>query len=213
MRNGVENQPVNNVLWIPIEKIKQNAYNPNSVAPNEMKLLYTSIWSDGYTQPVVVVEDDENPGNYIIVDGFHRYTIMKMYEDVRASTDGLLPVVIIKGKKNNLMAATVRHNRARGKHAVGGMSEMVFEMLDNGWKDEEIVSELGMEKDELLRLKHVTGFSKLFEDVEYRRAWETRAQIKAKKAYEERKSLGTAFTDPHWKRAKEYRESVEKDSD
>lgn len=176
-------QPVDRVRWIPLEKVSPNDYNPNSVAQIEMKLLYTSIEHDGYTQPVVTIYDEEND-KYIIVDGFHRYFVMKTSSDIYARCHGLLPVVVIQKDINDRMASTIRHNRARGKHSVQGMSSMVFEMLENGWDDKEICNELGMEAEELLRLKHVTGFSKLFADTEYNKAWMTRRQIKIKHDYE-----------------------------
>lgn len=180
--------PIDLVLWVPLERVRANDYNPNSVAQREMQLLYTSIAHDGYTQPVVTVYNDQDDV-YEIVDGFHRYSTMKANQDIQEKTGGKLPIVVINTDINDRMASTVRHNRARGKHAVSGMSSMVFSMLDNGWKDEDICRELGMSADELLRLKHVTGFSKLFENVEYRRAWETRKQIKLRQQYKEGTSI------------------------
>ena len=177
-------QPVNFVRWIPIEKVHANDYNPNSVAKNEMRLLYVSISHDGYTQPVVTVYD-EAKDQYVIVDGFHRYTTMRLNQDIADRNNGFLPVVVIEKSINDRMASTVRHNRARGKHSVSGMANMVFQMLENGWSDEAICAELGVEPDELIRLKHVTGFSKLFENVEYRRSWETKRQIQLRKQYME----------------------------
>jgi ParB-like chromosome segregation protein Spo0J len=175
-------QPVDLVRWIPIEKVHANDYNPNSVAKNEMRLLYVSISHDGYTQPVVTVYDDAKD-EYVIVDGFHRYTTMRLNQDIADRNNGLLPVVVIDKSINDRMASTVRHNRARGKHSVSGMANMVFQMLENGWTDEAICAELGVEADELVRLKHVTGFSKLFENVEYRRSWETKRQIQLRNEY------------------------------
>jgi ParB-like chromosome segregation protein Spo0J len=175
-------QPVDLVRWIPIEKVHANDYNPNSVAKNEMRLLYVSISHDGYTQPVVTVYDDAKD-EYVIVDGFHRYTTMRLNQDIADRNNGLLPVVVIDKSINDRMASTVRHNRARGKHSVSGMANMVFQMLENGWTDEAICAELGVEADELVRLKHVTGFSKLFENVEYRRSWETKRQIQLRSEY------------------------------
>lgn len=180
----INSQPIDYVRWVPVEKVHANDYNPNSVAKNEMKLLHTSIEHDGYTQPVVTIYDEEND-RYVIVDGFHRYTIMRLYADIRERTGGLLPIVVIRKDINDRMASTVRHNRARGKHSVTGMANMVFSMLDNGWNDADICAELGLEADELIRLKHVTGFSKLFENIEYRKAWETKQQIAIRKQYEQ----------------------------
>ena len=135
------NQPVGNVRWVPFTRVHANDYNPNSVAKNEMRLLHTSISHDGYTQPVVTIYDEEND-RYVIVDGFHRYTTMRLNEDIQAMTGGYLPIVVINKEINDRMASTVRHNRARGKHSVTGMASMVFSMLENGWGDEAICKEL-----------------------------------------------------------------------
>ena len=149
-----------------------------------MKLLHTSIKHDGYTQPIVTIYDEEKK-KYVIVDGFHRYFTCKNNKDIFDTTQGRVPIVVIKKDINERMAATVRHNRARGQHSVSGMSNMVFSMLDNGWKDEEICNHLGMEPDELLRLKHITGFSKLFADTDYNKAWVTKHQIRIKKEFKD----------------------------
>ncbi len=180
----LNSQPVNRVMWVRIDEVCPNDYNPNSVAKVEMKLLYTSILHDGYTQPVVTVFDPEKK-KYIIVDGFHRYYTCLTNKDINERNHGFLPIVVIDKDINDRMASTVRHNRARGKHSVKGMSSMVFEMLENGWEDHEICNELGMEAEELLRLKHVTGFSKLFADIEYKQAWKTKNQILQQKKYKD----------------------------
>jgi ParB-like chromosome segregation protein Spo0J len=178
----LKGQPVDRVRWVPIEKVTPNDYNPNSVAGKEMSLLYTSISHDGYTQPVVTIYNAERD-LFEIVDGFHRYYTCKTNPDILEANHGMLPIVVIQKDINDRMASTVRHNRARGKHSVNGMSSMVFNMLDNGWDDSAICNELGMEPEELLRLKHITGFSKLFEDTSYKKAWQTRKQILARKAH------------------------------
>jgi len=178
-----KDMPVDIIRWVPVDKVTANDYNPNSVAKNEMRLLKTSIMHDGYTQPVVTIWDEEKQ-MYVIVDGFHRFLTMKTNEDVQEMTGGYLPVVVIKKDINDRMASTVRHNRARGKHSITGMASMVFSMLDNGWEDEGICEELGLEADELIRLKHVTGFSKLFESVEYQKSWQTKRQIQLMKDQE-----------------------------
>lgn len=170
-------QPVDLVLWVPVEQVEPNDYNPNSVAKIEMGLLYKSIKHDGYTQPIVTIYDEARK-KYVIIDGFHRYFTCKTNKDIYKANNGLLPVVVLKKDINERMAATVRHNRARGTHSVQGMSSMVFEMLENGWTDEAICNHLGMEPEEILKLKHITGFSKLFEDVEYKRAWETKKMVR-----------------------------------
>lgn len=181
----VKSQPVNYVRWVPVDKIQANDYNPNKVANTEMRLLYVSIFQDGYTQPIVTIYDP-NIDKYVIVDGFHRYFVGKNNKDILERNHGRLPVVVIDKNINERMASTVRHNRARGKHSIQGMANMVFKMLDNGWSDAQICNELGMEPEELAKLKHITGFSKLFKDIEYRRAWETRRQIQIRKEYEEK---------------------------
>lgn len=176
-------QPIDFVRWVPLHKVCPNDYNPNSVAKIEMGLLYKSIKHDGYTQPVVTVYDQEKD-KYVIVDGFHRYYTCKTNKDIFDRNKGHLPIVVIEKDINERMAATVRHNRARGSHSVSGMGNMVFEMLQNGWSDNEICNHLGMEPEEILKLKHITGFSKLFENVEYNKSWQTKNQIRLKKEIE-----------------------------
>ncbi len=173
-------QPIDLVRWIPIDEVEPNDYNPNSVAKVEMGLLYKSIKHDGYTQPVVTIYDPEKK-KYIIVDGFHRYFTCKTNKDIYDANNGMLPCVVIEKDINERMSATVRHNRARGEHSISGMSSMVFQMLENGWSDEEICNNLGMEAEEILKLKHITGFSKLFEDTEYNKAWKTKRMLKIEK--------------------------------
>jgi len=177
-------QPVDRVQWVSIDDVEANDYNPNSVAGKEMKLLYTSIKHDGYTQPIVTIWDEEKQ-KYIIVDGFHRYFTAKQNKDISERNKGRIPIVVIDKDMNDRMAATVRHNRARGSHSVDGMANMVFSMLEKGWKDQDICNHLGMEPEELLRIKHITGFSKLFENAEYKKAWVTKSQILIKKNYEQ----------------------------
>lgn len=176
--------------WIPISKVFANDYNPNSVATPEMKLLYTSVKKDGYTQPVVVIYDDKKD-RYVIVDGFHRYSIMRRYKDIYESCEGKLPCVVLEGKTmNDLMASTIRHNRARGKHSVQGMSNIVMEMLMNGASDAQVCMELGLEAEELVRLKYITGYAKLYENSEYSKAYVSQKQAvnmaEYKKEHEEK---------------------------
>jgi ParB-like chromosome segregation protein Spo0J len=185
VRSPLRSQPIDLVRWIPVEKVEANDYNPNSVAGREMSLLYTSIRHDGYTQPIVAIYDRDRD-KYVIVDGFHRYFTCKTNADIREGTLGYVPVVVIDKGINDRMASTVRHNRARGEHSVQGMAQMVFSMLDKGWSDAAICNELGMEPEELLKLKHITGFSKLFDNVEYAQAWESRAQIKLRKEWDDK---------------------------
>lgn len=184
-------EPVDCVRWVDVSQVQANDYNPNSVAKNEMRLLYTSIKHDGMTQPIVTFYD-ETVKRYIIVDGFHRFTTLRTNPDLLERTGGKVPVVVIEKSIAERMASTVRHNRARGKHSVAGMANVVFGMLESGMEDAEVCNELGVEPDELLRLKHVTGFSKLFENVEYRRAWETKRQVRYRVEHER----GTAEKTP-----------------
>lgn len=176
----LNSQPVDRIRWVPIEQVEPNDYNPNSVAKIELGLLYTSILHDGYTQPVVTIWDQASQ-KYIIVDGFHRYFTCLNNQDIRNRNHGMLPIVVLEKPINDRMASTVRHNRARGKHSIDGMSNMVFSMLENGWSEAEICAELGMEAEEVLRLKHITGFSKLFENAQYKKAWESKMQLKLRK--------------------------------
>lgn len=162
--------PVYRVISVPIEKIVPNTYNPNAVAPPEMKLLYDSIKEDGYTMPVVcyyVKEED----SYVIVDGFHRYRVMLEYPDIYEREGGCLPVSVIDKPIDHRMASTIRHNRARGSHDVDLMSNIVKELHELGRSDDWISKHLGMDKDEILRLKQITGLAALFREADFGRAW------------------------------------------
>ncbi len=163
--------PVYNIISVPIEKIVPNDYNPNSVAPPELKLLYDSIKQDGYTMPIVCYHDKDND-TYIIVDGFHRYRIMLDHPDIYEREDGKLPVSVIHKSLDHRMASTIRHNRARGNHDVDLMSNIIKELHELGRSDKWIAKHLGMDKDEILRLKQITGLAALFADVEFSNAWE-----------------------------------------
>lgn len=164
------NSPVYNVIPVPIKKIEANSYNPNNVAPPEMKLLYDSIKEDGYTMPIVCYFDKERD-KYIIVDGFHRYKVMLDYPDIFRRENGLLPVSVIEKPLDHRMASTVRHNRARGSHDIDLMSNIVKELHELGRSDAWISKHLGMEKDEILRLKQITGLAALFKDIDFGNAW------------------------------------------
>ena len=165
-------EPVDCVQWIPSALVTANDYNPNSVAPPEMKLLERSITEDGYTQPIVSWSRD---GVFEVVDGFHRHRVGKESETVRARVHGYLPAVVINAGRVDVgdrMAATIRHNRARGEHRVESMADIVVELKRRFWSDEKIALELGMEPDEVLRLTQVTGLAGLFADKEFSEAWE-----------------------------------------
>jgi len=163
--------PVYNVIPVPIEKIRANEYNPNAVAPPEMKLLYNSIKEDGYTMPIVCYyhADDDM---YEIVDGFHRYRIMLEHKDIYERENGCIPVSVIDKSIDQRMASTIRHNRARGSHDVDLMSNIVAELHDIGRSDAWIAKHLGMDLDEILRLKQITGLAALFRDSEFGKSWE-----------------------------------------
>ena len=163
--------PVYNVKAVPIDKVKANEYNPNRVAPPELKLLELSIWEDGYTQPVVCYYDNDKD-EYIIVDGFHRYTIMKTSQRIHEREKGMLPIVIIDKALGERMASTIRHNRARGSHNVDLRSNIVAELVEMGKSDAWICKNIGMSADEVLRLKQSTGLASLFKDEEFSRSWE-----------------------------------------
>jgi len=174
-----EHNPVHKVIWVPLEKVCANDYNPNHVAMMEMKLLYISIKHDGYTMPIVTIYDKDKD-LYVIVDGFHRYSVMKRYRDIYDKNNGHLPIVVIDKPINDRMASTVRHNRARGEHSINGMSGIVISMLNKGWNDAQICEELGLEKEELIRLKHITGYAKFFANGEFSRAKESDQMIEAR---------------------------------
>lgn len=158
--------PVYNIRRVPIDKIQANAYNPNSVAPPEMKLLYKSILEDGYTMPIVCyyLEDQDK---YEIVDGFHRYTTMLQHKDIYDREGGCLPVSIIDKPISDRMASTIRHNRARGSHDIGLMTNIVSELVESGMSDAWILRNIGMDADELLRLKQISGLASLFKNREF----------------------------------------------
>lgn len=168
----MKDEPVDCVLWVESDLVQANDYNPNTVAPPEMKLLRTSIVQDGYTQPIVTFPEGEG---YTVVDGFHRNRCGKEYKDVQKRVKGYLPITIINADRedrSDRIAATIRHNRARGKHQVKAMSDIVIELSRRNWNDEKIGMELGMEPDEVLRLKQITGLAELFAAGDFSEAWE-----------------------------------------
>lgn len=168
--------PVYRVIAVPLEKIRANSYNPNAVAPPEMKLLELSIWEDGYTMPIVCYYlPDEDI--YEIVDGYHRYTTMLSSERIREREKGLMPVVVIDKDISNRMASTIRHNRARGSHSIELMTNIVAELTQAGMSDQWILKHIGMDKDELLRLKQITGLADLFANGEFSQSWKTNGNI------------------------------------
>lgn len=167
-------EPVDFVKWVKADDLYANDYNPNAVAPPEMQLLQHSIREDGYTQPIVGFWDDEEQ-HYEVVDGFHRNRVGKECEDIRERLKGYLPITIINDdrlNKSDRIAATIRHNRARGKHQITAMSDIVLELSRRNWSDAKIAKELGMDADEVLRLKQITGLAELFSDEDFSQAWE-----------------------------------------
>ena len=162
--------PVYEVKSVPVEKIVANDYNPNAVAPPEMQLLYESIKEDGYTMPIVCFYDMDSD-KYVIVDGFHRYRVILEHKDIYEREKGMLPVSVINKGIDHRMASTIRHNRARGSHDVDLMSNIIKELHELGRSDAWISKHLGMDKDEILRLKQITGLAALFKDVQFGKAW------------------------------------------
>lgn len=165
-------EPVDCVLWVKSELVKANDYNPNSVAPPEMELLRHSIREDGYTQPIVAWSSQDK---YEVVDGFHRHRVGKECDDVKSRINGYLPLAVIRDDrtdKKDRIASTIRHNRARGKHKVEAMSDIVIELKRRNWSDDRICKELGMDQDEVLRLCQITGLAEMFADAEFSQAWE-----------------------------------------
>ena len=161
--------PVDRVLWVPKEMVVANNYNPNSVAEKEMRLLYTSVREDGYTQPIVTIWDDALQ-KYVIVDGFHRNLILRKYQDIDERCSGRLPIVVIDKTIEQRMASTVRHNRARGSHSVDGIVNILYSMMKQGCSEKEICDKLGLEQKEFIKMKYITGFAKLFKNYEYSKA-------------------------------------------
>lgn len=165
-------EPVDLVQWVPNGEVEANDYNPNSVAPPEMELLRLSIANDGYTQPIVTFPHD---GKVEVVDGFHRNRVGKECEDIQERVKGYLPTVKIRPSQegqNDRMASTIRHNRARGKHSVDAMSDIVVDLRKRNWSEKKIGKELGMDPDEVLRLCQISGLAEMFADAEFSEAWE-----------------------------------------
>lgn len=166
-------EPVDFVKWVPNGTVYSNDYNPNSVAPPEMELLRLSIDADGYTQPIVSMPDPD--GRYEVIDGFHRHRVGKECADIQSRVHGYLPLVQIRESqtdKTDRMASTIRHNRARGKHRVEAMSDIVIELKKRNWSDEKIAKNLGMDADEVLRLCQISGLADLFADEEFSASWD-----------------------------------------
>lgn len=176
-----KNEPVDFIKWVLSDLVEANDYNPNSVAPPEMELLRLSILEDGYTQPIVAWDKSLS---YEVVDGFHRNRVGKELVDVKQRVHGYLPITVInneRASKEDRIASTIRHNRARGKHAVQAMSEIVIELKKRNWTNEKIAKQLGMDSDEVLRLTQISGIAEAFKNEDFNKAWEveTEADIEA----------------------------------
>lgn len=167
-----KDQPVDCVIWVKEAQLSPNAYNPNNMAPPEKRLLQKSLEADGFTQPIVVM--DKNERQYEIVDGFHRYVLASSKSALKQQFKGYVPITSIDARSITLparMAATIRHNRARGRHQIHAMSDIVLELARQGWDDEKISKELGMDSDEVLRLKQINGLLEMFGDRNFSQAW------------------------------------------
>lgn len=167
-----KDEPVDFVRWVPAETVQANDYNPNVVAPPEMELLRVSIMADGYTQPIVANHEGDR---FVVIDGFHRNRVGRECRDVKKRVLGHLPVVQIRASQigdPERMASTIRHNRARGKHGVEAMSDIVLDLRRRNWSNEKIGRELGMDPDEVLRLTQISGLAEMFADKDFSEAWE-----------------------------------------
>lgn len=163
-------EPVDCVRWVKSDKVHANEYNPNKVASPEMKLLHTSIKLDGYTQPIVAYRLED--GTFEVVDGFHRNRVGKEYKDINDRIHDYLPLVILDKPVDERMGSTIRHNRARGTHQIRSMSDIVMDLVKQGWQDEVICKKLGMDLDEVIRLKQITGLKAAFQNHEFSKSWE-----------------------------------------
>lgn len=164
-------EPVDCVLWVNGESVIANDYNPNKVAPPEMELLSISIEEDGYTQPIVTFQENSH---FTVIDGFHRNRVGKEIEAIRKKVRGYLPITIIREDREgrcDRIASTIRHNRARGKHTITGMTDIIIELKKRNWSNEKIARELGMDADEILRLSQISGLAEMFKDREFSEAW------------------------------------------
>ena len=172
-----KNEPVDCVLWVKSEKVHANDYNPNNVAPPEMELLRLSINNDGFTQPIVSMMEN---GKVEVIDGFHRNRVGKECGDIQDRIHGYLPIVTIRKSQENIndrVASTIRHNRARGKHKVDAMSDIVVDLKKRNWSNKKISKELGMDADEVLRLSQISGLTELFSNKEFSTAWESEESV------------------------------------
>lgn len=179
-------EPVNCIQWVPFDSVRANDYNPNSVAPPEMELLKVSISEDGYTQPIVTWKLED--GTYEVIDGFHRNRVGRECKEISEKLNGYLPVVVVNDERldrGDRIASTIRHNRARGKHKIDSMSDIVVELKRRNWSDDRICKNLGMEPDEVLRLCQITGLSELFSDQEFSASWDVDGEVTESEIFEQ----------------------------
>lgn len=169
----LKEEPVDCVMWVKTDAVVANDYNPNKVAPPEMELLKTSIQEDGFTQPIVTFKNEAD--TFTVIDGFHRNRVGREVEEIKAKLLGYLPVTVIRPDREgrcDRIASTIRHNRARGKHTIAGMTDIVVELRRRNWSNDKIARELGMDADEILRLCQISGLAEMFADREFSEAWE-----------------------------------------
>ena len=170
----MKDEPIDCVIWTKNQNVIANNYNPNTVAPPEMELLRLSIQKDGYTQPIVTYPRKDH---FIVIDGFHRNRVGKEDKEINAKIMGYLPITTVRKTqetKGNRIASTIRHNRARGKHQISKMSDIILNLKRQNWTDEKVAKELGMSPDEVLRLSQITGLAEMFKDKEFKKAWEVK---------------------------------------
>lgn len=169
----MKHHPIDFVEWVPFDAVEANDYNPNSVAKPEMELLRLSVDHDGFTQPIVTFPGDD--GKREVVDGFHRNRVGREFPEISERLFGFLPTVRIRvegADRSDRIASTIRHNRARGRHQVVKMTEIVLELKRRNWSDAKIAKNLGMDDDEVLRLSQIGGLADIFADREFSMAWE-----------------------------------------
>lgn len=164
--------PVLNVQLVKASDVVGNDYNPNKVAPPEMKLLKLSIRKDGLTMPVVVCDTPKDKHRYTVVDGFHRTTVVQQDKEISESLGGYIPVSMLNKSIEDRITSTVRHNMARGTHQVELSAKLVTMLKKHNWTNARIGMELGMDADEVLRLKQITGLAEAFKDEDFSKSWE-----------------------------------------
>ena len=164
-KKGVIRLPCMQVVVVDIDMVQANTYNPNAVSDNNMALLEESILSNGFCFAIVTIWDPDLE-KYIIIDGFHRYLIFRDWFEAKE-----IPIIVLDHDIAQRMAATVQFNRARGVHQVELMGDLVQALVEQGVDDGEIATKLGMEIEEVFRLKQITGIAELFKNQIYSKSW------------------------------------------